>query len=556
MAHHLYQAGAAADAAKTARYLAQAGNQALEAAAFGEAMRSYDIALSLLPADDRKAKADLVYKRGLARRSLARWDEALADWREAADLFEGLGDTEAAARAYHDICLQLSWTGRWEEVLEMSQRGLAALGRRESPNRPRLLGYGALILSFGGYHAAGRSMFKRALATAEKLGDQGIIGHELTGLAAHHWAYMQWREVAEAALRGAPLLRKAGNLWLLVDNLNMTYYSQVYVGRLDSAADVWHELQPLAKRLGRLIPGVEFTESPASLILRADDIAALELSWRNMLEDALSFDDNFTAIAAHLAVGASAFWRGRWSDALAHLEKSAEAEPGGAWQIAQPFVLLANAYMGNRQAALAIIRRHGVRAVGQPEVGPSASLLWPMMRAARNSGLGLTGLLGIISETRSMRTRSPLPRPKRPNTIGSWTRLFTTVEALAVLGDKPEAAKLYPLVLESMQTGTLFRWGDLRLLDTIAGIAAACARRWPEAEEHFRTAMRRADELPHVIEQPDARRWYAWMLIDRGEPGDREKAISLLAEAIEMYRRIGMPKHVELAEGLLRGAEP
>ena len=42
------------------------------------------------------------------------------------------------------------------------------------------------------------------------------------------------------------------------------------------------------------------------------------------------------------------------------------------------------------------------------------------------------------------------------------------------------------------------------------------------------------------------------MLIDRSAPGDREKARILLGEAIEMYRQIGMPKHVELAEAISR----
>ena len=42
------------------------------------------------------------------------------------------------------------------------------------------------------------------------------------------------------------------------------------------------------------------------------------------------------------------------------------------------------------------------------------------------------------------------------------------------------------------------------------------------------------------------------MLIDRDGPGDRVKARELLTEAIAMYRGIGMPKHVEMAEALLR----
>ena len=35
-------------------------------------------------------------------------------------------------------------------------------------------------------------------------------------------------------------------------------------------------------------------------------------------------------------------------------------------------------------------------------------------------------------------------------------------------------------------------------------------------------------------------------------PGDRENARELLTEAIAMYRQIGMPKHVGMAEALLR----
>ena len=85
--------------------------------------------------------------------------------------------------------------------------------------------------------------------------------------------------------------------------------------------------------------------------------------------------------------------------------------------------------------------------------------------------------------------------------------LFAAVEGLAVLGERTEAAKLYRLVLERMKTGNIFRPADSRLLDTLAGIAAAAGGRWTEAEEHFRTALRRAEEMPHIIEQPEARRF-------------------------------------------------
>ena len=40
------------------------------------------------------------------------------------------------------------------------------------------------------------------------------------------------------------------------------------------------------------------------------------------------------------------------------------------------------------------------------------------------------------------------------------------------------------------------------------------------------------------------------MLLDRNADGDRDKARTLVGEAIAMYQTIGMPKHVEMAEEL------
>jgi tetratricopeptide (TPR) repeat protein len=82
-------------------------------------------------------------------------------------------------------------------------------------------------------------------------------------------------------------------------------------------------------------------------------------------------------------------------------------------------------------------------------------------------------------------------------------------------------------------------------------MAAAAGGQWQKAEEHYQTALRQAHELPFVIEQPEVRRWYARMLMDRNAPGDRDKARQLLTEAIAMYRQIGMPKHQEMAQALL-----
>jgi hypothetical protein len=42
------------------------------------------------------------------------------------------------------------------------------------------------------------------------------------------------------------------------------------------------------------------------------------------------------------------------------------------------------------------------------------------------------------------------------------------------------------------------------------------------------------------------------MLRDRANRGDREKAHTLLNEALETYARIGMPRHIEMTHALAK----
>ena len=59
---------------------------------------------------------------------------------------------------------------------------------------------------------------------------------------------------------------------------------------------------------------------------------------------------------------------------------------------------------------------------------------------------------------------------------------------------------------------------DGRLIQTRAGIAAAAARRWEQAERHYHAALQLAEALSSRIEQADLRRLYARMLLDRDQP--------------------------------------
>jgi len=147
--------------------------------------------------------------------------------------------------------------------------------------------------------------------------------------------------------------------------------------------------------------------------------------------------------------------------------------------------------------------------------------------------------------------RAWLPRSGQPNTIGSWLMLAPVIEGLVMLGEQAQAAQLYPLADELVGTGAVTLWAMSRFTQTIAGIAAAAARQWDAAQEHFQIAMQQAESFPNLLEQTEIRRFHAMMLMDRAAPGDREKAQTLLREALESYTQIGMPRHIEMARALL-----
>lgn len=129
--------------------------------------------------------------------------------------------------------------------------------------------------------------------------------------------------------------------------------------------------------------------------------------------------------------------------------------------------------------------------------------------------------------------------------------LALVIEGFVMLGEHSQAGQLYPLVRELVDTEAVALLPISRFTHTIAGIAAAAARQWETAEDHFRIALRQTESFPHRLEQAEIRRFHAMMLIHRAAPGDCEKAQTLLTEALESYQRIGMPRHVEMVEALL-----
>lgn len=280
--------------------------------------------------------------------------------------------------------------------------------------------------------------------------------------------------------------------------------SAVLVGRLDEGQAIADEIEPLL-RFGNEAAGQLAIAVRAMIgVMRSGDVREYARTCEGVLEVALPA----TSIGFCLVwLAAAEFWSGRWGEAEEHLTQSVEGDAGFIALMQAGGLLKLRAYSGAGEEALSIWRAR----------------------------------------------RSDLPALGRPIDGSACVMLVAAIEGLALLRRNDEVAELYPFVVEAVATGTLFDMGS-GLLQRVAGIAAGCDRQWAAAEQHFEKALRQAHEIPHRIEQPEVRRWYASTLLDRDAPGDRERARELLNKAIAMYGEIGMPKHVEMSDALLTKA--
>jgi len=513
IALHLLASGNRADTVRTVGHLARAGDRSQSAAAFEEALRAYQQALELLPAERRRERADLLLKLGLAHRSLRHWDAAVATWDEAITLLEQLGDVEAAAELCWELSEQLIWAYRFVELGAVLERGLEVLGDRPSSHRPRLMGMTGLLVTLGGQHEAGADHISAANTLAEQDGDRQLRAEVWLFEAIYHYFLMRLPQLVEAGRRATEQLRELGSVWLLADGLSFRSTGASFTGLFDEAGEVHREVERLAAGLGNwaALSTTHRGKFALAAATRAD-LDELGSLAGEQVELASDTESPGWMAYAHSLRGMVAFWRGDWEHADDDLEEGVS--------LAMPF------WYGVHHGALLLARAYGGRA---------------------------SEVRAQLEELRAM-----LPTPGQPNLIGSWSLAVMAAEAVAVLGDEGWAQALYPLVAEALETGTIMRQLDGRLIQTAAGMTAALAGHPDAARQHFETALLQADQLPHLLERPHARHFYARFLLEFGAEGKRERALVLLEEAIDGYARIGMPRHETMARELFTrsGADP
>ena len=503
IARHLYQAGVAADPEKTVRYLTLAGDQALEAGAFDEALPQITDALSIQEehdADDQRTLADLRFRRGQALVSGGHWEEGVTEWHSALAGFRSLGDHAAIARTAHLAWYTLAWNGRGSEREEVEQ-SLAAV-EVAGPDRCRLLMLAGLSLSYSG-RPGGPDLIAEAVSMAEALGDDDLYADIMHDKTWHHHHVCQTHQGLETGRRAEDHYQSTDSLFDLADVRGCLQVIRRYRAEFQQADRDAPALLKLADRVGHVY---------AVVLTRMWQVGNAAATTGDLERAVASISEeidrqrqmNFGLLPFSLLTMATLLaWRGEWPESARYYEEAATDEPQFMWT-----------YTFTSALQLARVQ------FGEP------------------------------AAIEAMRSVDVAARTGVDNTVGKWEQLLNVIEGRATLGDRDAAAGHYPLIVEGLSTGAVMTL-HLRLWQMVAGIAAACGQRWDAAQEHYETALTQAHDLPHKIAQPEVRRWYAQMLLDRNAPGDRDKARTLLGEAIDQYRTIGMPKHLAMAEGML-----
>jgi tetratricopeptide (TPR) repeat protein len=507
IADHLLRAGPFADDHKLVDALLLAGRNALQAAAFDEARANFRLALSREHALSVKERPALLASLATAEQGLEQWDAAIGHLTESLELYMGAGDQEKIGRAFTDLADAFGLTGRFQEASETARRGLATLQPDASVYRARLLAaLGQACAASGQYEPANRAL-REAVSIASQLSDPKLVAGLLGARSIVNFHFFRLKEAAEDGLRSEQSATAEASHWQRAVQLRILHQALLYLGRVDEAATIAGLLEPLARRIGQSYSiALSLSSRAWSEFGRAPDLGKLETDLRLASTTGRMARFTYWQVLFEVQLSLIEFFRGNWADALSHARAACRPEPGSSVEGFGVGTLFRQmAYAGDRDSAFALLDQK----------------------------------------------RTSLPVSGQPNTRGSWLMLALVIEGLAMLGERSQAAELYPLMGELLDIGAVALWPVLRLTQTIAGVAAAAASQWKEAETHFQIAMQQAEHFPQRLEQAEIRRFRAMMLIDRGARGDRGEAQRLLNEALLSYRQIGMPRHIEITRTLL-----
>jgi tetratricopeptide (TPR) repeat protein len=504
LAHHLYEAGLAADAEKTVHYLTEAANQATAAAAYEEAIGHLDNALSLIEGEISLRAGELHAQRGAALPGARRSQEAIPALERAADIFEQAGEWVD----FVDTCYKLFNHFAW--ALQLDRMGqLASRVERAGQSAPPFVRRAALVLQAVRVGLPGRideSLKLLEQATQVPAGDlPARIAYFENSTERSLRLYAGQVELCEAASRrNVQLLDPRVDSWELCSSAFGLIYGPMMCGRPLEAIKVAEEIVPIATRVGH-IDGLHAARGLRGLAyLALGDLERAEHEEREAYEFARGAKLGY-ASATGASLGVILSYLGRAEEGLALLRQATE------------FIA------GYLSAAMPAFLAIGLAAAGQDSRDAEAAC------------------------------RTLLHPPGVSRSTGIWNGVVALAEVLALQGRSEEAADLLP---DAERVAT--EWDVIYIgypVRTAAGIAAAAAGDLSRSEEHHRAAIARMDSCGYKLGSAIARIRYADMLRMRRAAGDEAAARELLEAGLRQSEAIGLALYARVAREKLAGQD-
>lgn len=486
IAYHYFQSGSA-DEEKTTRYLLLAGQHALVAGAFDEALANADKAFSVVEDSEPRRRADLLWVRASALRGLGDWERAGAAYFEAFDMLESLGAGDDLLRLTCMLAEMLYFLDAYHERgVDVIQRALAATADVPGTDRVQLMALGGTLRALTGRYAEGKAMSDVAVAMARASGNGEALGMALSERAGLLTNAGEITEAVACAREAVPLLEVTGKRWAI---------------------------QWAKSRLGN---AMRFTGRPAETLALVKDNEP----------ESVRIGHKGALIAYHVARAFCGFQiRG---DVAAYTEAAAEADRNfagfGIWGEMAFMYRAVIAFETDDPAAATMLDGSVERFTFE---------VW------RDFWWGTQfRIMAAFDPARSRAIFAAhsgrLPGAGAPVTIGMYNALPAIIDGLRRLGDHAAAAALFNACVDGVEKGVVTVG-----LHQGAAMAAAARQDWDVAERWFSEALVRAERDPMVSAHADVRFMRARMLLMRNGAGDRERAHGLLTEAIPLFEKSG-----------------
>ena len=497
LAHHFHLSTPGGGTERGIGYARRAGDDAAARLAYEEAARLYEMALrqmKFVEGSQDELRCELLLRLGDAKSragDLAAARETLAD---AANLAKRLGDAERLARAAIGYGGWIEWmrAGGDRRVIPLLEDALRAAGDEPSSTRVRLMARLASALRGSRDRERSEDLSRDAVEMARHLGDPRTLLYALVGRLAAIW----WPENPEERLEIADEIVEGAR----------------------AVGDPEHEF---LGHQGRLVAYEELGDIPrveaelAHLAVPAVELRSPSQRW------------SVAVVRANLALQ-----QGRLPDAERYAVEAENVGPRSNLTDAET-TFASHSYFirteqGRPRDALELLRDAAERFTWFPFLSCELSDLHLQLGDKRASR--------ALYEDLAADRFSSVPRDNE------WLFALTLLAPLSARHDDLEgAAMLYELLLPFADRHAVgHSEGTTGSASRALGILAVGLSRSGDAERHFAFAIDHNERMGARLWTTDSQVRFARMLLTRDAPGDRERAHTLLDDALRTCRNLGL----------------